>query len=357
MDIVLANLRRKRARVALIVSGVVLGLLTNAATTFYFTYLTGRDPASGIIPLPADIILNPVTDEYTHHPQVAHFEEVFILTAHTAAGVHQILAYQRDSQFTTGYTMVEGHWPQDDHQLAVPRSWAARTGLQVGETVPVTVRFGGFAAVSHFTVSGVFDSPFITYDVPVMLVEGFRRTQGFGRRHVFIRAREGANMEALAAALARQETATAETPALVAQGRSIQRWEDVYGDAMAWSYTLSTMLLLVCALGMMNIMALSVQERKSEMAILKTFGVRSPGIFFLFLGESMLVAIFSILITLALSAVASAALYWGGIAPQLLLGWPLMRNVSVAALVVALIPPFYPAGLGMVYSTVRLLQK
>lgn len=357
MDIVLANLRRNRARVALIVSGVVLGLLTNAATTFYFTYLAGREPAAGVIPLPADIILSPVDSEYARHPGVAHFEEVFILTAHTAAGVHAILAYPRDSQFTAGYTMVEGHWPQDCGALAVPRSWAARTGIPVGETVTVTVRFGGFATVSQFTVSGVFDSPFITYDVPVMLVEGYRRTQGFGRRRVFIRAREGIDLEDLAAVLARQETATAETPALVARGRSIQRWEDVYGDAMAWSYTLSTMLLLVCALGMMNIMALSVQERKSEMAILKTFGVKSPGIFFLFLGESTLVAMLSILITLGLSAVAAAALYWGGIVPQLFLGWPLVRNVCVAALVVALLPPFYPAGLGMVYSTVRLLQK
>jgi len=357
MDIVLANLRRKRARLVLIVSGVVLGLLTNAATTFYFTYLTGRDPASGVIPLPADIILNPVKDDYSRHPDVAYFEEVFILTAHTAAGMHQILAYPRDSQFAAGYAMVEGHWPRDCGELAVPRSWAARTGVPVGETVTVTVRFGGFATASSFTVSGVFDSPLITYDVPVMLVEGYRRTQGFGRRYVFIRAREGADVDRLAAALARQETATAETPALVARGKSIQRWQDIHGDAMAWSYTLSTMLLLVCALGMMNIMALSVQERKSEMAILKTFGVKSPGIFLLFLGESVLVAVFSVLITLVLSALAGLALYWGGVIPRLFLGWPLFRNVCVAALVVALLPPFYPAGLGMTYSTVRLLQK
>ncbi|MEW6522785.1 MAG: ABC transporter permease [Bacillota bacterium] len=357
VDIIVANLRRNRARVALVVSGVVLGLLTNLVTTYYFTYMTGLDEGEGFLPLPADIILNPVTAEYAHHPDVSHFEEVFVLTAHTAAGIHEILAYPRHSRFTTGYVMVEGYWPRDSWELAVPRSWVLRSDVGVGETTNVTIRFGGFSVVSQFVISGVFESPFLTYDVPVMLTEGYERTEGFAQRRVFIEVREGANVDRLAAALARQETATAETPALVARGRSVQRWQDVYGDAMAWSYTLSTMLLVVCSLGMMNVMALSVQERRSEMAVLKTFGVRSPGIFVLFFGESALVATISVAVTLLLYGLAGAALYLAGIIPYFGLQWPLIRNLCTAALVVAFVPPFYPAGLGMGYSTVRLLQR
>ncbi len=340
----------------LIVCGVVLGLLTNLATTFYFTYMTGRGAGEDAVPLPADMVLEPVSDDYAHHPDVLYYEDVLVLTANTAAGVHEILVLPVGSRFLGGYRLLAGHWPQTAAELAVPCGWVARSGVNLGETTRVTVRFGGFASTTEFVVCGVFESPFPTYDLPLMNPDGHQRTGGYGRRRVFLAVRPGVDLERLAARLARQQTAVAETPTLVAQGRNTQRWEEIYGDAMAWSYTLSTMVLVICSLGMMNMMALSVDERRPEIAILKTFGVKNPSIFLLFLAESAAVAVLAVVVALGLFGLATTGLFLVGQVPRAGLTWPLVRNACVAASVVAFVPPFYPAGLGMGLSAVRLLQ-
>lgn len=359
-QIIFSNIRHNFGRVLLACLGISIGLLANLVTTYYFTHMTGGIDDVPEAKLPADMILIPVSRAYQTHPDVLHYERVVVLDANTASGIEEILVFQEGTAFAGGYDVFAGHWPQTEEEIAVPREWLTKTGLAVGDRTPLTVRFGNHYGTTWFTISGVFDSPYFTYHAPVINTAGFARAQAqdaFGRTKFFLQLREDTNMQALTRVIARESTASIETADMLAEELWQQRWNELYGDSMAWSYLLSTMLLGIAALGVINMLLLVVVERMTEIGKLKSLGVNNTSIAFIFYGESLAITVLAVVMTIGVYSLGSLILLSAGLIPVFSLSSQMVLHVLTAAAIVTFIPPIYPVALSSQFTAMYLIRS
>jgi hypothetical protein len=359
LQIIVANLRYNRGRIILAALGIALGLLTNLITHYYFTYMVTGAAQATPPPLPADVVLSPVSLKYQTHPDVLAWESVIKLTANTAAGIDDILAFQPGTQFNEGYQMLEGHWPEAADELAVPMEWLARTGLRVGDTTALTIRYGRFYGTTIYRISGVFDSPYFTYHVPVMNTAGFARAQeqgAFGIERIFLKLHPATDLSALIAAIAPERSAQVETASSLATLHQHEALMETHGDALIWSNILSGLVLTIASLGVMNMLVLASTERMAEVGILKTYGVRSAAIGALFFGEALAISLLGVLIALGVYTAGSLFLLRLGIIPVFAITQGMIRNMGMAVALITFLPPLYPIGANFMVSAMRLIR-
>ena len=358
--IILANIRQNLPRLFLASLGVGLGLLVWISTTFYFDSVMGRvTPELPPVPIPADIVVTPKSTGFRYHSDVSYYEPVVFVKTSNAAGLGEVMAMAKDSQFLVKYQLLSGAWPRSADEIAVPASWLNRTMLSIGDLTPFTAHKGNFYTSTQLRISGVFESNFPTYNLPVITLDAYQliKAQGIsGLERYFVNLMPGADPACLADLLDRQQSAVTETGKSLALKLHEAAWQEQHGDAWLFGYGLSGLVFVVAGAGMANVLFLTMNERLAELGKLKTLGVEHPGVGAIFFAEGLIICILGLILALSFYVCGSLLLVRLGIVPQLVLTSTMVRHLLVGAFFLLHIPPHYPIAIANLYRPMDLLR-
>lgn len=230
-------------------------------------------------------------------------------------------------------------------RIALSDSLAREHGLHAGDRL--TARMGLGQGFQQYTVVGVYQDNPIARDAlgarAQVQQSGFR--PGSAQR-ILVRTDDGAASANLAGRL---RTAVGDNPLLKVQDRAalVREAAGTLGDLLTVMYGLLVIGLLICALGIVNTLAMSVSERTREIGVLRALGMDRAGIRRMIRLEALTVAAFGTLLGLAggvFGAWAVGALANGALAQySLALPWGTLLLVVLLSLVVGAAAAVVPA--------------
>lgn len=358
IELAIAHVRFRWRRLLLLLLGLVVGFLAVLSSAYYFAFVVSV-PEADMHRLPADLIVNPVNTAFLAHPSVVAAERIIVLESRTAAGTGTALALPTDSTFLGKYPLLAGHWPLSAEEIAVPHHWLQRTGLQLGDQTPLTIRFSRFHGTTWYTVSGVFEDPFTAFNGPIINNDGYERAKkagGFGRVYYFIDLHETVDAVAWAQNLIPEGSASVKSVSLLAAEAQSRALTHTYGDIAMLSGILNVFLLIIVGLGMMNILLLATMQRQHEIGVLKTYGLGEAGIWALFFLESLLLCSIALGITLGVFYLGLTIGYKLGLLPLIAAPSGAIHHLLIAVWFIAFVPTFYPLNASLSKSVVELLR-
>lgn len=178
--------------------------------------------------------------------------------------------------------------PQAPRAL-VSRSWAKSQGLAPGDTF----QMNGLRGQETVTVAATIDTGFLFLDV---VIPRALATQ-LGPEAADITASAGIKLETgadLNKVQRQVKKAIADNPFMVVQTQkqAADKVAATVDQVLAVLYALLALSLIIAALGIMNTLSLSVQQRFRELGLIRTVGLSS-------LGLSLMITVEAVLITLA----------------------------------------------------------
>jgi putative ABC transport system permease protein len=214
-------------------------------------------------------------------------------------------------------------WLADRTGCVVGRDLARRFGWKVGDRIPLRRPDGSAWA---FTLQGIYDSRkqatsanqmFVQY---AYLNEGLRRN----RDHVgwyLIRVADPARAAELAEALDARFANSAYETKTATEKAFLQAWARQIGDIGSIMIAVLGTVLFTILLVAGNTMAQAIRERTNELAVLKTLGFTDARVLGLVLAESMLLAVVSGALALAVTwVIVERGDPTGGLLPSFSLG-------------------------------------
>lgn len=171
----------------------------------------------------------------------------------------------------------------------VSRSWAKPQGLAPGDTFEIT----GIRGQETVTIAATIDTGFLFMDV---VIPRALATQ-LGPEAADITASAGIKLETgadLNKVQRQVKKAIADNPFMVVQTQkqAADKVAATVDQVLAVLYALLALSLIIAALGIMNTLSLSVQQRFRELGLIRTVGLSSFGL-------TVMITIESVLITLA----------------------------------------------------------
>ena len=178
--------------------------------------------------------------------------------------------------------------PQTPRAL-VSRSWAKSQGLTPGDTFQLT----GLRGQETVTIAATIDTGFLFLDVVIpralatkLVPEAADITASAG-----IKLENGADLNKVQREV---EKTIADNPFMVVQTQkqAADKVASTVDQVLAVLYAFLSLSLIIAALGIMNTLSLSVQQRFRELGLIRTVGLSS-------LGLSLMITVEAVLITLA----------------------------------------------------------
>ena len=178
--------------------------------------------------------------------------------------------------------------PQTPRAL-VSRSWAKSRGLTPGDTFQLT----GLRGQETVTIAATIDTGFLFLDVVIpralatkLVPEAADITASAG-----IKLENGADLNKVQREV---EKTIADNPFMVVQTQkqAADKVASTVDQVLAVLYAFLSLSLIIAALGIMNTLSLSVQQRFRELGLIRTVGLSS-------LGLSLMITVEAVLITLA----------------------------------------------------------
>lgn len=200
----------------------------------------------------------------------------------------QFNRYRKVSAITGSAEDYFSQSPQAPRAL-VSRSWAKSQGLAPGDTF----QMNGLRGQETVTVAATIDTGFLFLDV---VIPRALATQ-LGPEAADITASAGIKLETgadLNKVQRQVKKAIADNPFMVVQTQkqAADKVAATVDQVLAVLYALLALSLIIAALGIMNTLSLSVQQRFRELGLIRTVGLSS-------LGLSLMITVEAVLITLA----------------------------------------------------------
>lgn len=174
-------------------------------------------------------------------------------------------------------------------QALVSNSWAKSHGLSVGDTF----RISGFNASKTLTIAATIDAGFLFRDV--LIERSLAKELGSQALDITtscaINLKAGANQSEVQKEI---EKAISDNPFMVVQNKeqAADKVATTINQVLTVLYALLALSLIIAALGIMNTLSLSVQQRFRELGLIRTVGLSSFGL-------SLMITVESVFITLA----------------------------------------------------------
>lgn len=286
--------------VALVAVGATLAASTKASTESTLNQQINADlmisPSPKVVSIPDTVI-----DKVASVPGVKQVEPVtgmglfrVITDAKTPEETITQVTYPHFNQYrkvpvVTG--SVNKYFSQSltAPQALVSNSWAKSHGLSVGDTF----RISGFNASETLTIAATIDAGFLFRDV--LIERSLAKELGSQALDITtscaINLKAGANQSEVQKEI---EKAISDNPFMVVQNKeqAADKVATTINQVLTVLYALLALSLIIAALGIMNTLSLSVQQRFRELGLIRTVGLSSFGL-------SLMITVESVFITLA----------------------------------------------------------
>jgi ABC-type antimicrobial peptide transport system permease subunit len=306
---VLRSLLRRPGRTLVTTAGIGIGvgfvvalLAMTAGTKQAFTSLLSAGQADLVVQQVnvSDASLSSIDERVAEQmrllPEVAGVSKLVFGTS-TAPGMAFFLVYGLDPRegYIEHYRVREGRALQQPREIMLGRFAAASLKKQVGDVMRVSGQ--------RFTVVGIYETGQSYEDAgAVVSLKEAQRLFGKQRRVSFIGVtlREPQRADDIARALEQRfpEVIASKTANLT------ERMQD-FASLNAMFGALTTLTLLVGGIVMMNVMVMSVFERRQEIGLLRAVGWRRMRVLRMVLAESLALSLFSALAGLAIGITLS----------------------------------------------------
>lgn len=199
--------------------------------------------------------------------------------------------FQRYGRISAVSGSIADYYSQSlqDPQAIVSRTWAKSQGLAPGDTFEVV----GLRGQTTVTIAATVDTGFLFMDVvlPHSLSAKLGPMAADITATAAIKLKNGADRDKVQRAV---EKTIADNPFMVVQNQeqAADKLAATVDQVLAVLYALLALSLVIAALGIMNTLSLSVQQRFRELGLIRTVGLSS-------LGLSLMITVESVLITLA----------------------------------------------------------
>ncbi|MDU5316834.1 MAG: FtsX-like permease family protein, partial [Varibaculum cambriense] len=189
----------------------------------------------------------------------------------------------------TGSTADYFSQSADGPQALVASSWAQSQGLAPGDKIQI----GGIHGQETVTIAATVDTGFIFLDVmvPHSLANKLGPEAADITTSAAIEIKDGADLDQVQREVQKVVT---KNPFMVVQTHkeAADRVVATVDQVLSVLYALLALSLVIAALGIMNTLSLSVQQRFRELGLIRTVGLSSRGL-------SLMITVESVLITLA----------------------------------------------------------
>ena len=189
----------------------------------------------------------------------------------------------------TGSTADYFSQSADTPQALVASSWARSQGLAPGDKIQI----GGIHGQETVTIAATVDTGFIFLDVmvPHSLANKLGPEAADITTSAAIEIKDGADLDQVQREVQKVVT---KNPFMVVQTHkeAADRVAATVDQVLSVLYALLALSLVIAALGIMNTLSLSVQQRFRELGLIRTVGLSSRGL-------SLMITVESVLITLA----------------------------------------------------------
>ena len=189
----------------------------------------------------------------------------------------------------TGSTADYFSQSADGPQALVASSWAQSQGLAPGDKIQI----GGIHGQETVTIAATVDTGFIFLDVmvPHSLANKLGPEAADITTSAAIEIKDGADLDQVQREVQKVVT---KNPFMVVQTHkeAADRVAATVDQVLSVLYALLALSLVIAALGIMNTLSLSVQQRFRELGLIRTVGLSSRGL-------SLMITVESVLITLA----------------------------------------------------------
>ena len=189
----------------------------------------------------------------------------------------------------TGSTADYFSQSADTPQALVSSAWAKSQGLAPGDKI----QLGGIHGVETVTIAATVDTGFIFLDVmvPRTLANKLGPEAADITTSAAIEIKDGADRDQVQRKVQKVVT---KNPFMVVQTHkeAADRVAATVDQVLSVLYALLALSLIIAALGIMNTLSLSVQQRFRELGLIRTVGLSSRGL-------SLMITVESVLITLA----------------------------------------------------------
>ena len=244
------------------------------------------------------------------HGEVAHAEAWYFSQASmkTPSGQEvQVLvqAGPDDSQFYRP-NLQAGRWLQSDdsNAIVINRKWAAAEGIGLGDTV--TLDLGGDAPLTEWVVVGINQdlvqkqtAVFVSFAALDRLLKRTDRTITLEVAYTS----HGADTQARITGelITLLEAGGAEVFSTQILGQLKRQVTSFYQILVVFLLVMSGLTALVGGIGLMGMMSINVLERSKEIGVMRAIGADTRAVVTIFWGESMVVALLSFVLAVALS--------------------------------------------------------
>jgi putative ABC transport system permease protein len=314
----LNNLARRPLRTALTISAIAIGIaaivsLTSIAWGFEASWQRANDArgtdlivtrlsSENTLPSPfAAAVVQPQLAKLPHVAQVAG-----LLSELLSVGDAQpmfVFGWEHGSFLWDHLKLREGRWPSDaeEHAVALGALASELVHKRVGDTVAI--------GSGSFRVTGIYQSaaPVENGALLMTLPQAQRLSDKAGKVNILNIKLDESATEADAAAVRAQVSQSMPGFAAVTSGELVQQ-NAIVRIAKAMSAATILIAGLVGALGVLNTMLMSVNERTHEIGVLLALGWRRRAIVLLILMESIAVSIAGGAIGIALGVLGVSAL-------------------------------------------------
>lgn len=239
---------------------------------------------------------------------------------------------------------VDGDIQPHDDSAVVSETLARDNGWQLGTEIPIT---GATGTTTEVPITGIFSDNDVVSGI-VLGPEAFtsvlpptQQTIQF----VFLDAADGTDPEQL---VDRASEALSDNPVATVQtmGEMIKQQAGMIDQMLNVIYALLALALIIAVLGIVNTLALSVIERRTELGMLRAIGTQRAQVRRTIILESTQIAIFGALI----GAAVGAFLGWAFVSSMsseglttVAIPWPTIAVVLAASALVGVLAALWPA--------------
>lgn len=256
-----------------------------------------------------DLVLNPdqIADQVAAFPQVKAatprlFASGFISAGNQSAGA-RIIGFDPASVASDPYRLgtISGSYlsADDSGGLLIGKPIAEKLHLKVGDNVRLSVNTAnGNVDEQNFAVRGIYSTNTFAFDsvtilLPLAKAQAITQTQNHAST-IFVLLNDTADADNVAGAL---KGSTLEVLTWKDLNPLILTWEST---ANSYIYLFYLIILAIAASVIINTLIMSVYERTREIGILSAIGMRGGRIMWLFLSESVLLAVCGVIMGILL---------------------------------------------------------
>lgn len=240
--------------------------------------------------------------------------------------------------------LVDGELQPHEDSAVVSETVAREAGWDVGATVPIV---GATGETAEIPITGIYSDNDVVNGL-VLGPEAFASVVPENQQtiqFVFLDAAEGTTpdqiVERASAALADNPVATVQT-----MDDMIEQQAGLVDQMLNVIYALLALALVIAVLGIVNTLALSVIERRTELGMLRAIGTQRAQVRRTIILESTQIAVFGSLI----GAAVGAFLGWAFVSAMgsegltsVAIPWPTIGVVLVASALVGVLAALWPA--------------